>query len=73
MLWVVTRPGGYISDRSAFIPCYQFTSIPAPCCKRYGKLPGVVAFAGRITAAAIGVITGIRRSHVQDKEPDRQR
>jgi chromate transporter len=43
---------------ATFIPCYLFTVIPAPYFKRYGKLPGIVAFVDGITAAAIGAITG---------------
>ena len=43
---------------ATFIPCYLFTIIPAPYFKKYGKLPGVVAFVDGITAAAIGAITG---------------
>ncbi|MFX6949406.1 chromate transporter, partial [Acinetobacter baumannii] len=41
-----------------FIPCYLFTILPAPYFKKYGKLPGVIAFVDGITAAAIGAITG---------------
>lgn len=32
--------------------------LPAPYFKKYGKLPGVVAFVNGITAAAVGAITG---------------
>ncbi|WP_457825757.1 chromate transporter, partial [Staphylococcus aureus] len=43
---------------ATFIPCYLFTILPAPYFKKYGKLPGVIAFVDGITAAAIGAITG---------------
>jgi chromate transporter len=51
-------PGATAAALATFIPCYLFTVIPAPYFKRYGKLPGVVAFVDGITAAAIGAITG---------------
>jgi chromate transporter len=47
-----------VAALATFIPCYLFTIIPAPYFKRYGKLPGVVAFVDGITAAAVGAITG---------------
>jgi chromate transporter len=50
--------GATVAALATFIPCYLFTIIPAPYFKRYGKLPGVVAFVDGITAAAIGAITG---------------
>jgi chromate transporter len=50
--------GATIAALATFIPCYLFTVIPAPYFKKYGKLPGVVAFVDGITAAAIGAITG---------------
>jgi chromate transporter len=50
--------GAAVAALATFIPCYLFTIIPAPYFKRYGKLPGVVAFVDGITAAAIGAITG---------------
>jgi chromate transporter len=50
--------GAAVAALATFIPCYLFTVIPAPYFKRYGKLPGVVAFVDGITAAAIGAITG---------------
>jgi len=37
-------------------PCYLLTIIPAPYCKKHGKRPDIVAFAGDVTAAAIGAI-----------------
>ena len=43
---------------ATFLPCYLFTVIPAPYFKKYGKLPGVIAFVDGITAAAIGAIAG---------------
>jgi chromate transporter len=51
-------PGASVAALATFIPCYLFTIIPAPYFKKYGKLPGVVAFVDGITAAAIGAITG---------------
>jgi chromate transporter len=50
--------GATVAALATFIPCYLFTVIPAPYFKRYGKLPGVVAFVDGITAAAVGAITG---------------
>lgn len=50
--------GASVAALATFIPCYLFTIIPAPYFKRYGKLPGVVAFVDGITAAAVGAITG---------------
>ena len=50
--------GASIAALATFIPCYLFTIIPAPYFKKYGRLPGVVAFVDGITAAAIGAITG---------------
>jgi chromate transporter len=58
---------GYLADGLAgacaaalgtFMPCYLFTVIAAPYFKRYGKAPGVAAFADGITAAAIGATAG---------------
>lgn len=51
-------PGATVAALATFIPCYLFTIIPAPYFKKYGKLPGVLAFVDGITAAAIGAITG---------------
>jgi chromate transporter len=50
--------GALVAALATFIPCYLFTIIPAPYFKKYGKLPGVIAFVDGITAAAIGAITG---------------
>jgi chromate transporter len=50
--------GAVVAALATFIPCYLFTIIPAPYFKKYGKLPGVIAFVDGITAAAIGAITG---------------
>lgn len=50
--------GATVAALATFIPCYLFTILPAPYFKKYGKLPGVVAFVDGITAAAIGAITG---------------
>jgi chromate transporter len=41
-----------------FLPCYLFTIVPAPYFKKYGKLPGIVAFVDGVTAAAVGTIAG---------------
>jgi chromate transporter len=51
-------PGATVAALATFIPCYLFTVLPAPYFKKYGKLPGVLAFVDGITAAAIGAITG---------------
>jgi chromate transporter len=51
-------PGASVAALATFIPCYLFTIIPAPYFKKYGKVPGVVAFVDGITAAAIGAISG---------------
>lgn len=51
-------PGATVAALATFLPCYLFTIIPAPYFKKYGKLPGVVAFVDGITAAAIGAIAG---------------
>lgn len=55
---VAGLPGASVAALATFIPCYLFTIIPAPYFKKYGKLPGVLAFVDGITAAAIGAITG---------------
>src|SRR5437870_9393657 len=51
-------PGAVVAALGTFLPCYLFTVIPAPYFKRYGKLPGVVAFVDGVTAAAIGPLPG---------------
>jgi chromate transporter len=51
-------PGAIVAALSTFLPCYLFTIIPAPYFKKYGKLPGIIAFVDGVTAAAIGAITG---------------
>jgi len=51
-------PGASVAALATFIPCYLFTILPAPYFKKYGKLPGVMAFVDGITAAAVGAITG---------------
>lgn len=55
---VAGLPGATVAALATFLPCYLFTVIPAPYFKKYGKLPGVIAFVDGITAAAIGAITG---------------
>ncbi len=51
-------PGACVAALATFLPCYLFTVIPAPYFKKYGKLPGIVAFVDGVTAAAIGAIAG---------------
>lgn len=51
-------PGACVAALATFLPCYLFTIIPAPYFKKYGRLPGVIAFVDGITAAAVGAITG---------------
>jgi chromate transporter len=51
-------PGAIVAALGTFLPCYLFTILPAPYFKKYGKVPGVVAFVDGVTAAAIGAITG---------------
>lgn len=51
-------PGATVAALATFLPCYLLTIIPAPYFKKYGKLPGVLAFVDGITAAAIGAIAG---------------
>ena len=51
-------PGACVAALGTFLPCYLFTVLPAPYFKKYGKVPGVKAFVGGITAAAVGAITG---------------
>jgi chromate transporter len=55
---VAGLPGATVAALATFLPCYLLTIIPAPYFKKYGKLPGVVAFVDGITAAAIGAIAG---------------
>jgi chromate transporter len=47
-----------VAALATFLPCYLFTIIPAPYFKKYGKLPGILAFVDGVTAAAIGAIVG---------------
>ena len=51
-------PGASVAALATFLPCYLFTVLPATYFKKYGKLPGVMAFVDGITAAAVGAITG---------------
>ncbi|MGZ3184136.1 MAG: chromate transporter [Telluria sp.] len=55
---VAGLPGACVAALATFLPCYLFTVLPAPYFKRYGKLPGVIAFVDGITAAAVGAIAG---------------
>jgi len=50
--------GSCVAALATFLPCYLFTVLPAPYFKKYGKLPGVLAFVDGITAAAVGAIAG---------------
>jgi chromate transporter len=51
-------PGACVAALGTFLPCYLFTIILAPYFKKYGKLPGLIAFIDGVTAAAIGTIAG---------------
>jgi chromate transporter len=51
-------PGATVAALATFLPCYLFTIVPAPYFKKYGKLPGLVAFVDGVTAAAVGAIAG---------------
>ncbi|TAL29309.1 MAG: chromate transporter, partial [Alphaproteobacteria bacterium] len=51
-------PGAVTAAFATFLPCYLFTIIPAPYIKKYGKVPGIIAFVDGVTAAAIGAIAG---------------
>ena len=55
---VAGLPGACVAALATFLPCYLFTVIPAPYFKKYGKVPGVIAFVDGITAASIGAIAG---------------
>ena len=55
---VAGLPGACVAAVAIFLPCYLFTILLAPYFKKYGKLPGIVAFVDGVTAAAIGAITG---------------
>ena len=55
---VAGLPGACVAALATFLPCYLFTIIPAPYFKKYGKLPGLIAFVDGVTAAAIGAISG---------------
>ncbi|SFM71646.1 chromate transporter [Nitrosomonas communis] len=55
---VAGLPGACIAALAIFLPCYLLTIIPAPYFKKYGKVPGVLAFVDGITAATIGAIAG---------------
>jgi chromate transporter len=50
--------GAVVAAFATFLPCFLTTVIAAPYFKKYGKLPGMLAFVDGITAAAIGAITG---------------
>jgi len=50
--------GASVAALATFLPCYLLTILPAPYFRKYGKLPGLVAFVDGVTAAAVGAITG---------------
>jgi len=50
--------GATVAALATFLPCYLFTILPAPYFKKYGKLPGLIAFVDGVTVAAIGAIAG---------------
>jgi chromate transporter len=50
--------GATVAAAATFLPCYLFTIIPAPYFKKYGRRPGILAFVGGVTAAAVGAISG---------------
>lgn len=50
--------GACVAALATFLPCFLITVLCAPYFKKYGKLPGMLAFVDGITAAAIGAITG---------------
>ena len=55
---VVVRSGyGFVTGLGVMLAGI-FTIIPAPYFKKYGKLPGLIAFVDGVTAAAVGAITG---------------
>lgn len=50
--------GATVAALATFLPCYVLTIVPAPYFKKYGKLPGLIAFVDGVTAAAVGAIAG---------------
>jgi chromate transporter len=67
--------GACVAAIATFLPCYVLTILPAPYFRKYGKLPGIVAFVDGVTAAAIGAITGAvvvlgKRTLLADGEVD---
>ncbi len=50
--------GACVAALATFLPCYLITIIAAPYFHKYGKRPGIAAFAQGVTTAAIGAITG---------------
>ena len=55
---VAGAPGAIVAAVGTFLPPFLLTVIAAPYFRKYGKLPGLVAFVDGVTAAAIGAITG---------------
>lgn len=55
---VAGLPGACVAALATFLPCYLLTILPAPYFKKYGKLPGLLAFIDGVTAAAVGAIVG---------------
>lgn len=50
--------GAVVAAVATFLPCYLLTILPAPYFRRYGRRPGIKAFVGGVTMAAIGAIAG---------------
>jgi chromate transporter len=55
---VAGATGAVVAALGTFLPPFLLTVIAAPYFRKYGKLPGLVAFVDGVTAAAIGAITG---------------
>ena len=55
---VAGLPGACVAALATFLPCYLLTILPAPYFKKYGKVPGLLAFIDGVTAAAVGAISG---------------
>ena len=51
-------PEAVIAALTTLIPCYLFTTVPAPYFKKYDRLPCVIVFVDDITAAATSAVTG---------------
>jgi len=55
---VAGAAGAIVAGVGTFLPPFLLTIIAAPYFRKYGKLPGIVAFVDGVTAAAIGAIVG---------------